>query len=1073
MSGRIDPGWGLVVFDEALTPEILTNQGAGARNSAYTEAGPQPGHPVPADAASRWRPSAQTAQSADLSLLTLRGGYPGRAGAAVAYRLASESTAADWRGWSDPVLPTRWTAPDVAWTTAANFTAFAMARLPASHKLICTATTAAASLAVTWEFDPRTEAWSSLYLWNSGDRDGLTAPIGMAYDEEGGRLLLWAGGGAAGSLSAIAYQSTDGGNSWSIYARGVYDVAVTAAQGALRVATAAGLDWLAVVLDNNPGSSSSQQMASSDRGAHWEEVQNAMTGTQHTPIKTAAGWAVVYVAASTFYPSVRLLGSPRSDFNNAAQVTIRTVAAQNVWACVDDDGAIYVYSNGSSGASTRDEVVCSRSLDGGATWQTYAWQVLDGADAVHPEWWDLVASAGQVHAWGTQNGNSDTDGACALMSFGGWGSVEHSSGTDDFAHDSRRRHGYGVGGAGSASEGFYVPWDTPDQMGWTSSVGTGTIDLTPGEGAAELTGTGGTGQVYTTTAIGGASHAAGEIIWRSADSGNPSLAGIGTIATGPHFSLRIYDGSDSWFVMVDLASDGIQVRDGGTIRASDSFDTTAQYVHVRVHVAAGQASVWYRLAGGGGTKWTLLADGVTLTAGVVTTSVASFGCQIVSGGDIFVRMVGVAMDGDWRSGIDTVDDLDLGPGDGARGLLWGRPLPGAGGRYPCPDLTSSSEDMGYLTARGGPTYLTEQVSLPAAHVYGIEGIHPDRSPSPRAPWKTTDDSEVRVVWDLSEERWPGGAVALLAQQATPRQFVLEIDDGGAGWTTLGTLDKGWGSINFTRAGRVLVPRAGTATIDRYFAEGELVGGYVVISTSGDDVARRIARQSAGFWTTDSALQRMVIELEEVGGTEDTTTATGEIVAPSGLLIVYPSAALARRYLRVRIDASATSPDSVYEAGVLAIGRVVGVGADPSWDWTRRAELSRETSRRADGSLEVRRTGPPRRVVEYAWPDGVLLSKIRTLAAEPFRIATSAGQPIGSQEDAGSSLIGLIEHRLRSGEVPAVVVPRLPASDATITDPSLYTYGRLLSDSQGVMGFAGTEGVGEAVSVDGLAFEEIR
>ena len=113
MGNQVDPGFGLVILETRLTPDLLTDKGAGTFDSAYTEAGPIPGHPEPDDATSRWRPQAIGAQSQDLTLLTLRGGFPirfggadGRSGASVAYRLATDSAVTDYRGWCEPNLIT-------------------------------------------------------------------------------------------------------------------------------------------------------------------------------------------------------------------------------------------------------------------------------------------------------------------------------------------------------------------------------------------------------------------------------------------------------------------------------------------------------------------------------------------------------------------------------------------------------------------------------------------------------------------------------------------------------------------------------------------------------------------------------------------------------------------------------------------------------------------------------------------------------------------------------------------------------------------------------------------------------
>jgi hypothetical protein len=304
--------------------------------------------------------------------------------------------------------------------------------------------------------------------------------------------------------------------------------------------------------------------------------------------------------------------------------------------------------------------------------------------------------------------------------------------------------------------------------------------------------------------------------------------------------------------------------------------------------------------------------------------------------------------------------------------------------------------------------------------------------------------------------------------------VLEYDDLSTGWTTAGTLDLALGtSLSATRQGRTVVPRSGTTTISRYIQEGELVGGYITIGSTGPvTVARRILANSGGYWSASSSVQQVVLTIEAVGG-ED-TTATIDIVHHSGVLVVYPTAALTRTKWRVRVAASQVAPDDVYRAGIVGLGRVVGLGADASWDWQHRLDLERTVTRDRSGTPMVQQRGQPRRTIELGWRDGLAMGEIRTLAADPDYVAQSSGVPIGTEEDPWPTLWGLLEHALSSGEVPCVLLPQLPStSGTTITDRTLYVYGRAMVDALGANGFVGTEGVDEYVRLDSLTVEEIR
>ncbi len=56
MGTLFPPTMGLGLVETRCNPSTLAAVGVGATDSAYTEAGPIPGHPIPSDAASRWRP---------------------------------------------------------------------------------------------------------------------------------------------------------------------------------------------------------------------------------------------------------------------------------------------------------------------------------------------------------------------------------------------------------------------------------------------------------------------------------------------------------------------------------------------------------------------------------------------------------------------------------------------------------------------------------------------------------------------------------------------------------------------------------------------------------------------------------------------------------------------------------------------------------------------------------------------------------------------------------------------------------------------------------------------------------
>ncbi len=1070
---RKDPGFGLVILDSRIASAALVARGAGVQESAFTEAEPLPGHPENDDERSAWRPQAVGAQSAHLTTRTIVGGFPRRGdGASIAYRLEADTDDEDWRGWSEPNLPVNWTAPASAWLTTSAFTNFAAAVVPSTGLVVVVASQASAETAQAYTYQPRTGTWADTFDFDNGSEPGLIEPISLAWDPEGERLILWSGSGT----SQVALQSDDDGTTWSTYARHSFrnlagSTPTFGVDTLIRVAPRRGVDWLAIVIDDDDGTGVGLQYASSDHGVTFEQVDQGggsgtMNGEGHYVVPTGSGFVVAFRAASTSYPSVKVLGSARSPFNGSATITLEAVAATNIWAVTDDDGVVYVYALDATGLAVH------RSLDDGATWEAYSFEVLT-VDVAIPRWHTAVASCGQVHLIGEQSGgDADVSGTFHLVSFGGWGNVEHGSG-EEFGLRRSGRASYGAfvpaTPAGVSDSGLvYFPWGFPEDQGWTAAH-SGTRDLTsttaPG---LELANAGPVTESYNGL-TGTGSTVFGEAVV-IADAAAATLATIGALY-GPHVAGKVSDGAASYWIWIDIGRDGLRLRD----KTDDSVKGTATIAvttktWIRWVVSAGKGSAWYRQSLT--AEWTPIVVDATLAAGADATCVSSFGHSNGVASEVVFAFAAARVDADWRYSIDTTADAALTPASGVRGLGWGKAVPGVGGRYPLPELTTTSEDLGFVRSTGGPTYDGELVELPESYRYPVEALHPTESPSPRVQWRATGVTATRLVYDYGEPEWAGGSIALLALNVDARTVTIALDDGAGGFTTHGTLDKGWSSINFTRVGRALAPRSGTATIDRYFHEDELVGGYVVISTSGSPVARRIVRNSSGHWTTSATQKQVRITLEELDGTED-TSATGEIVHHSGILVVHLTTDFVRQFVRIGIAASQVVPDTRYAAGIFSLGRVMAAGTDPGWDWSRNTELSREVERRADGSPSIRRTGPPRRVLRYGWPDGLDLLDLRSLARAPDYVATSAGLPLGAESDVATSFVGAIVNQLRSGEVPAVVLPKIPATGVTITDPTLYLYGLATADSWDVTGLVGEEGTNEIVrAAGGLTFEEL-
>jgi hypothetical protein len=1022
-----------------------------------------------------------------LTVATARGAYPGPDGAQVLYRLESDTGANDYRSWQDPVLITGWSAPTDGWGSGAPWDQITATVIAETGVLIIVAVDQSTGDAQTWSWDPRTDTWTTLYDWDAGAADGLALPVGLAYDQVRGKLLLWSGYNAGGVRQQTAYQSTDGGTTWTVYSRGFatgFSAGAFAATGQYFPVLGDDLDWMMVAFEKaNDLTGAAAHLASSDGGITWDLITDLGATTRPGQLlRGPAGFAWVHVdSTDSNHLKVRLAAHARAQL--ATEIVIDDSRGySSTWSCADADGTIYAIARGATGGATLGKLYAFRSADGGITWTAYGWLVFDSGSASHYfEPYAAVAAQGRVHLVGTVIGTG-SPGTVQVLSLGGWSQVAHGPGTTNYVRDPQHRFGWG-GADASATNGYalaYLPISAPGNVGWSAITSTGSASLVATAPGLHVVTTAGQGFTWEAQSSNSATYAAVDVDVQLDASGNVTLSTLGTAGGGVGFQVAMSKaGGAGWFYVcaVDVGSDGIQVRDAvtsgtPTIRSTVALDMTSQPTRIRVHLTKGMATVWY--SRDYGTTWTRLSNGVTITDNGTGIALGGdlllWGNQTTQVGKATWRLVGFAAAADWQFGTDGINAVGDSPATGPLGHAFGKSVsPPSSGGYPIPEGTAAGEDLALLSATGGPTDVGEIVDLPVAHQYGVENIDPIVSPSPRRTWRALDDSTVAFVWDQGafQHRSYGGALALVVS-GTPRQWALEIDDGGSGWTTLGTLDLAAGTgLTFTRVGRTIAPDTGTATLSRRFAENELAGG---TWTFDDGTCRRIAGNTGGFWTSSSSFKQLSILLDDIDGSEPSSGSAGILCAPMGVLVVYPSSQLRRRYLRVTAAGSQPCPGGVYEAGCVAVGRLVAL-SDPEWTWSSTTGLVRRFSTATDGVTTATELGPAVRTLTYTWGRAPL-AWAQTLASAPDVFQGSGGIPIGSALNAPIDLPGIVEE-LEQGAIPCLVIPRGPAASASATDRRLFLLGRVSSASLQISGASGAEGVSEIVSGPTLSFAELR
>lgn len=1064
---RMEPGFGLLLIDERFSPSSETAQGSGTRDSSYSEAGPVPGVPAADTVGSPWLPRISQAQTLDVETIVTRGGYPGVDAASVAVRASGSSAEGDWQGWDDPVTVRQWTAPPEGYSGTANADNITACVVEATQRLLVVQCGTGGLDPQATIYDPRSDTWTTASTFS-----GLATelPISLVYDREEERAILYLGYGPAGSHDTLALYSENNGLSWAFYSRGLYDTETLVGDTRVTTAAAPRRAWCQIRCGTGL-----DQFASLDHGVTWQLVES-VSGTvagntaQVVALKSGA-YLVVYVAVTSLNFVSRKLGSATAAFSDAPSVTIDSVDDHlTVAVAVDADGIVYAYS---TEYTETGRITAWRSRDEGATWERYTWAVADTDATNYPLLQVACAAAGSVHLLHLIQGDASIPDCWGNLVCGGYTNVEAGVGSTALTGSRLERIGFGAyaGAAGIVFTGgvAWLPFGDPDDMGLVkATAGTFAFDFTSGVGMTVET----TSGAVTWTAFSGAADVACGEAWvacsvGSALTGTPDvqIAGIKADAAEAQYY--------GWTLYITAGTTWRILDEHGATTTDVTVEAGAGY-HLRwVTTQSGKLSLFMRKQGA--ALWTVAVDKLQLTAGGVATDDSSaFGHGSNSTGTSLWLYFCHAPDADWFYGLEDVGDLQDVPDDGGHlGLAFGRSL--SIDPYPCPPAGAPDDggDCPRIAARGGPARVTETTQIPVAHTHPARAVYPSVSALPAVYWESEDTSEQRRVWDLGQYGWLGGAFGLVVLGGYGRQVELAYDDLSTGWTVAATLDlslSGGTALNSAIAGSSLIPRAGGATLSRYLGEGELVGGYGICSAGGGFVGRKIVRQSAG-WFDSSSSQPVRIDLEGVDGTED-TAGTVDLVAPSGVLVVYPTGSTIRRYWRTRWASGQTTPGSVYRAGTLGLGRIVGLGAQPDWTWRAGLDLSREVVRdRGGAAVEVRQLAAPRETWAYGWASGVALANLRS-STTPDHVASSSGRPIGVTDDAWHVIRGVLEHELQSGARTCVVLPQLPAATGTVLDPDLWLYGRVMMDSTGASGVDGREGTDAHLRFDGLTVESL-
>lgn len=358
----------------------------------------------------------------------------------------------------------------------------------------------------------------------------------------------------------------------------------------------------------------------------------------------------------------------------------------------------------------------------------------------------------------------------------------------------------------------------------------------------------------------------------------------------------------------------------------------------------------------------------------------------------------------------------------------------------------------YVRAVDGPAATGDNYTIPVAWDYGAARALPTVNASPEAGWRSTDETQQSLALAYNpttlgtENSDPmGDTIGVHLAGINWRTGTLEGYVSGSGWTSITAIDT-TESYTYTRVGNVLKLIA--LGFSRYVREGEWDGAWVDL---GSNKRRRILHTRGGDITSAASgtTRYCRVILDGVDGTEPSSGLAN--IAPKQATVIVRDAT-AYSGLRVKISAQSTI-DGYFKIGSLVAGPLLTFGTDYSWGRIIETEYGVSLSEGRAGQRRAYKDAEPRRVVEFAWTDGLDAEQVDSATgAADYMLSTSTSgiEPAAYTRATAYDLDGTM--RLIGGpEHPVVYVPVVAkgtggAGDVEIlTDRAAAVYGRVASD----------------------------
>ena len=1004
---------------------------------SFTEANPRPGSAVSSSATAALLPAIFGGQDAGIDVRVQKSGMPGIGLGAVRV-LHRPDGATYWRGHHGPGLP-------VSWSMLVDNDEWAMfdaTRIEATGKAVVVtsqeATTGAAECHI---WSPATRAWVTTTI-DANAGAVLMRSVAVAAIP-GNRLVALIQSGAYAADSVDAYTSSDEGSTWALQSEDVFGSATSGSDaiGGDRMSMVwTGVDLLCLVWSYDTGANavSIDQYASSDYGATfvlvrtWNAAGAAVPSSINLFVLPGGRIGMMYLGTGTFAFG-RVVGSAWEPFEDAEEVSVNLTASRALAAHVDEDGTLYYAETGTATGIT---IIRSLSEIGDivdVTVDSWALPVGSATDYIN----NMIMSSASGRSFLIHTAVADSGGNSTVIQaeeMGGWTEWELTTSSPVLC-TSVTELPFNLGAQWSQVGGFGT-WARSDDFTQLTGSAVG-IDYVQHDfsGLLDIVWM---GEVFQSSG-GDVASGISQILILSGD-------GTGGGGTAYSTALRL-DAADAvrW---VDIGSGTVTLA---TITHDWSVDGYLALM-MAIDASTGTGHLWYRVAGS--ETWTRAAAPAALNDTLNgETSRVAFGAMAV-GAHVVRYRAGFIDDAPAGTLLDLDTDM-LGKRIGAY-------------PYPVPEIGPDTQ-IGRLAALSGPGFLAETYDVDPVADRPLSSLYYDVSPSPwRSVWRASGEAEAIVAaWDLTVETERRSMVLVVINTNVP-SLVLEGWTGAA-WATIYTLSMvvgtGFSGMDYDLVGDTLYAAAAGATSgQRPIWEDELTGGWVILA-GGE--RRKIRANTGGPMSVGATATtpKARIFLADCDGTE-TASGACTLYHHSAVAVVHAVAATATK-LRVRIP-TASTVDGYFTAGTIAVLDLAVAGQRHGRGWQHRR--SRNATSRTDqgGTSYVRRMGRAPRSETVSWQDGIDLTALRAQTTD--YLAADSGSPLVAVGDVPFFIEGLLE-RIKSGELPVLALPAIPDTSTTITDPTLYLWGRIMSDVQ-ISHVLGEAGEDELYRVSSVTIEEL-